>query len=65
MGFLMSTKIFFSDIPSRTIVLQHKIIPTSNGPVRVTSLPNPLNFRKQENEEIQDILKLNIIEELD
>ncbi|BFZ23001.1 hypothetical protein BsWGS_26040 [Bradybaena similaris] len=55
----------FSDIPGKTTAIEHKITLTTDVPIRVKPYPIPFHFRDQVNEEIQELLKLGIIEETD
>lgn len=55
----------FSDIPGKTSFIEHKIVLTSYFLVRVKPYLISLHFRKQVNEVIHDLLRLNIIEESD
>lgn len=60
----MITQKYFQTHQKKTDITEHNIILTSDSPVRVELYPMPLLFRKQVNEEIKDLLKYNITEEL-
>ncbi|BFZ02581.1 hypothetical protein BsWGS_05620 [Bradybaena similaris] len=53
----------FSDIPGKTTSIQHKIVLTSDTPVRSKPYPIPLHYREAVQKEIQELLQLGIIEE--
>ena len=51
-----------SDKPGVTNLSEHKIILTTNEPVRVKPYPLPYNVRKEVEKEVQQMLELNVIE---
>lgn len=53
----------FSDIPIRSNAIENKIVLTTDTSIRAKPYPIPLHFRNQVNEEIQGLLRLEIIEE--
>ena len=52
----------FTDVPGTTSIVEHEITVTSNQPVRSKQYPVPYSLKKDIKEEIDNMLKLEIIE---
>lgn len=50
----------FTDIPTRTTVIEHKIVLTTGASIRVKPYRMSLHFRNQISEEIQELLRFKI-----
>ena len=57
----MKTRRSFSDIPGKTSMIEHKIEPTKNNPVRYRPYPLPYAMRENLKREIKDMLSFGII----
>jgi len=53
----------FSDIPGCTDIVEHAIVLNTQEPIRTKMYPMPYSVREAINTEIQDMIKLDIIEE--
>ena len=52
----------FSDKPGKTHLAEHKVVLTSTDPIRMRPYPVPFNMRESVDQEIQEMLKMGIIE---
>lgn len=52
----------FTDVPGTTNIVEHEIVLTSNQPVRSRQYPAPYSLKKDIKQEIENMIKLDIIE---